>query len=602
MDWQTFFPLAVGSSFQIEGGFEGTGTVEANDGASLRLRLHVPGTHLSGVFEIHYRGEGANNGLSLELEGRPRVADENAGIASSVPERRRTVSASTLIYGQPLTLEVAAVGESSARLAINGHELRVRPVARPAPPSPPPPPEVAAEKTSSPAHAEGAPRFQDWSRIVAFEPKMYFKPNDVDELVGFLTAVAKGLVKVDRLRTLGSMHSCSDICVSNAIIDVSGLEKTIVFEPDTSVVTVTANWRLHDFLLELSKVGKSLPATGGTDEQTLAGLISTATAPATKQTSMYDAIEWIEYVTIDDATKTAVVKRVGEGEPAFEGVVGSLGAIGVLTKLRMRVVDERYFETIQKVVPLSELLDDLEATSKKYDFWRIDWVPDTEEGLMWAAKEISRDQAKVDGDYPKDKSVNVLEFVFRMWERVSLGAAGPLLDDTMRVVYWLMAAIYGKTKANGPMRNMLPVDRHVPLRVAMAEWSFHPNDLQRVLEHCRVHFGKHGWPNIPIEIELSKSDRWAMSAWSWPGLDYVVKFNFMYLTELCKTDAERALILGHLRGLWDSFRAADITFKAHWGKLNFLDPAFVKASYRTEVFRPLVHPMFMNDYLETRLG
>ena len=49
-----------------------------------------------------------------------------------------------------------------------------------------------------------------------------------------------------------------------------------------------------------------------------------------------------------------------------------------------------------------------------------------------------------------------------------------------------------------------------------------------------------GWPNLPIEIELTKTDDYHMSPWNWPELkgagnkNYVVKFNFMYLTDVCK--------------------------------------------------------------------
>jgi hypothetical protein len=92
-----------------------------------------------------------------------------------------------------------------------------------------------------------------------------------------------------------------------------------------------------------------------------------------------------------------------------------------------------------------------------------------------------------------------------------------------------------------------------------------------------------------------------MSAWNGDGLDYIVKFNFMYLTEVCKTDAEKEKIYEHLRGLWQRLQAADIPFKAHWGKLNFIDPDFVTRNHDFAAFRPYVHPMFMNDYLAERL-
>jgi hypothetical protein len=148
---------------------------------------------------------------------------------------------------------------------------------------------------------------------------------------------------------------------------------------------------------------------------------------------------------------------------------------------------------------------------------------------------------------------------------------------------------------------MLPVDRRAPIHVAMAEWGFRPDDLDAVIAKCEAYFEEHGWPNIPTEIELTRIDGNVMSPWNWDGLDYIVKFNFMYLTEVCKTPAEKEAIYTHLRGLWQALQAADIPFKAHWGKVNFIDPDFVTRSHDFATFRPYVAPMFMNDYLAERL-
>jgi hypothetical protein len=47
-------------------------------------------------------------------------------------------------------------------------------------------------------------------------------------------------------------------------------------------VVASGDVTLHEFLASWGAAGKSLTATGDTDHQTLAGLISTGTAPATR--------------------------------------------------------------------------------------------------------------------------------------------------------------------------------------------------------------------------------------------------------------------------------------------------------------------------------
>ena len=442
------------------------------------------------------------------------------------------------------------------------------------------------------------PTIQDWARFVAFQPQLYFRPQDLDELKGFLSGVQGGIFKQRTLRVLGSLHSCSDICVSDVVVDVSDLPKTIEFSADNTLVTASANWSLHDFLIALSARGKSISATGGTDPQTLAGVISTNTAPATPWHTLYELVEWVEYIAIAEDNQAVVEKHVDRADPAFPAVIGSLGAIGILTRVQFRLIDELYFETVQKIVKLKEVLADLPLTSQKYDFWRIDWLPDTDEGLLWAATRIP--SADPDGDYPAHQSESILKALFKTLGKIE--SAGPLLDDAMRVVYAALALTYGETKASGPLRNMLPVDRRTPLHVAMAEWSFNPADLHRLMEHCKEYFRQEGWPNLPIEIELTKTDNYYMSAWNWPGLDYIVKFNFMYLTDVSETGDRRAEILAHLHGLWDHLIRSGIPFKAHWGKINFMDYQFVQDHYEYARFKPFIRPVFLNRYLTERLN
>ncbi|MFE8603088.1 FAD-binding protein [Archangium violaceum] len=430
---------------------------------------------------------------------------------------------------------------------------------------------------------------------------MYFKPQDQAELEGLLKLVTQGAVKDKRIRVPGGLHSCARILVSDAILDTSALPREIEFSDGDTKVTVSSNWKLHDFLQELSKRNKSLEATGGTDTQTLAGLLTTNTAPASSKHAIFDLLEWVEYVTYA-ANNDVVVKRVTKGQPEFSSLVCSLGALGIITRMQFSLIDEPFFKTTQEIVPLDRVLNDVDATSKLYDFWKIDWLPGLEKGLLWTAKKIPRTGEVLNGEYPPDLAVNVLQFIFKLWDVFSGGASGPLLNHFEKVVYRAMTRYYRTTTAAGPLRNMIPVDRRVPLRVAMAEWSFAPADLPNVRNHCKAYFNDHGWPNLPIEIGLTKTDGYHMSPWNWPGLEYIVKFNFMYLTDVCTTPEERAGIDEHLRGLWKHLTNAGIQFKAHWGKINFMDHGFVQRNHPgSQQFKQLIHPLFMNEYLDGRL-
>ena len=449
-------------------------------------------------------------------------------------------------------------------------------------------------------NSQAGPLLEDWGQLISFRPELVLRPTSLDELKQTLERIHRGELGNGRVRVPGSLHSCSKIVVSDAILDISGLPKAIDFEAGDEAVVASANVSLHEFLAELGRHGKSVTATGGTDHQTLAGLISTGTAPASSRHALYELLDWVELVSVNADTGQAVERRIERGDDDFEAAVCSLGLLGVLTRVRFRLVDELYFNVVQKVVDLDEVLADLDATSAKYDFWRVNWMQKSEKALLWAATAVPREESKPNGDYPSDQPEQILDIVFQVVDR--LAGSGPLLNWELELVYKLLAATYKEGHFTGPLRNMLPVDRQAPLHVAMAEWSFRPQDVHRVIGECQEYFEKHGWPNIPTEIELTRVDGSLMSAWNWEGLSYIVKFNFMYLTEVCKEPGEKEEIYAHLRGLWEHLEAAGVPFKAHWGKINFIDPAFVHRNLEFDAFRPLISSIFMNDYLEERLG
>jgi FAD/FMN-containing dehydrogenase len=449
-------------------------------------------------------------------------------------------------------------------------------------------------------NAPAGPVLEDWAQLISFRPDLVLRPSSIDQLKVMLERIHQGELGNGVVRVPGSLHSCSNIVVSDVVLDTSALPKAMEFDAANAAVVASANVTLHEFLAELGRRGKSVTATGGTDHQTLAGLISTGTAPASSRRSLYELLEWVELVTVDAASGRAVERRVSHGDADFPAVVCSLGLLGVLTRVRFNLVDERYFAVVQRIVHLDDVLDDLDATSRRYDFWRVNWAPKSEKALLWAATEVPPDKSKPDGDYRADRSEHLLDVVSKVIDKVA--GTGPLLNAALDTVYDVMTITYGERRATGPLRNMLPVDRRAPLHVAMAEWSFRPEDVHRVIGECQDYFDDHGWPNIPTEIELSRADGSLMSAWNWEGLAYVVKFNFMYLTEVCTGPGEKEAIYAHLRGLWAHLESAHIPFKAHWGKINFIDPDFARRNHDLDAFRPLICPMFMNDHLAERIG
>ena len=71
----------------------------------------------------------------------------------------------------------------------------------------------------------------------------------------------------------------------------------------------------------------------------------------------------MEYIAIDDDSQSMVERQVYKADPGFRAAIGSLGAIGILTRVQFRLMDEPYYETVQRMVELKEILADLTQTS-----------------------------------------------------------------------------------------------------------------------------------------------------------------------------------------------------------------------------------------------
>jgi hypothetical protein len=447
-------------------------------------------------------------------------------------------------------------------------------------------------------YQSAAPKISDWGKVVNCRPGLYFRPTSIAALQQFLTDQLQSGTAVTNLRILGGLHSCSEIFSGDIVVDPSALPKTLDWDAGNTGVTAAANIHLHDFLLALSLRGKSLSATGGTDAQMLAGLISTNTAGATIHHSIYELLDWVEFLSVAADGKSMQLRKIANGSPDFNAAVCSLGLMGFITRVHFRTIDTPYYKVTQSIVAIDTVVKDPLHTSTLYDFWRIEWIPDTDHGLLWTANGIPAKDAKPDGDYPADGTETILKYLGFISDR--LEHAGPFLNESLKLAYFAMREAHKASTLTGPLRNMIPVDRTAPVRVAQAEWCFCPADLGAAMTVCRNYFSASKWPNTPIEIELTRTDSYLMSAWNWPGLPAIAKFNFQYLTDYM-TPADLAAAMNHLQGLWAAFEAAGLTFKAHWGKINFLDAQFVGQHYELRAFKPYIQPMFLNDSLRARL-
>jgi FAD/FMN-containing dehydrogenase len=249
------------------------------------------------------------------------------------------------------------------------------------------------------------PVIGDWGKTVSFTPRIYVAPTSIDELTSFLNDTLPRLPEGASLRVLGGLHSCSEIFVSDVVIDTSRLPlefEATLLPGGAGTVVASAHMHVHDLLYRAAAHDLSLTATGGADAQTLAGLIATNTAGAMVYHGVYETVDWVEYLTVAPDGKSIVLKRVGNSEPEFRAVICSLGVIGFVLRIGFTLVKQVYYQCEYHIQTLSQVLDDTVKTNGLYDFWRIEWIPDTDFVQLWTATPIDgRGDPNV--SYPDDK-------------------------------------------------------------------------------------------------------------------------------------------------------------------------------------------------------
>ncbi len=453
-------------------------------------------------------------------------------------------------------------------------------------------------------YQQSAPVVADWGQVVSFSPGTYFTPKSLNEVSSILLYASTTSGRT--LRIMGGLHSCSNIFKSDIVIDTSGLPlefAPVSNDPDGCNVIASGWMHVHEFGYRASQIGLSLTATGGTDAQTLAGLIATNTAGATIKYSVYETVQWVELLQLAADGKSINTVTIKRTDPAFQAVICSLGLLGFVTRIGFTLVPEIFLTASQSLVPLDDVLGSIDDYSQKHDFWRVLWLPKLKNadgkdiGLLWTA-DHSVGVGAPNGDYPPDGQESSLMIAAKYNEKFL--KSGPFLSIVLEDVYKLLVALWKNQSVSGPLRNLIPVDRMARVHCAMAEWSFNPVDIPRVKTMLTTYFEANGWPNLAIEIECTRTDTYLMSAWNWPELPYIAKINFQYLTEFFE-DGDKARMKAHILGIWNMLDGADIPFKAHWGKLNCLDAAQVAKTYDLAAFLPYVEPLFLNGYTKRRL-
>jgi len=169
----------------------------------------------------------------------------------------------------------------------------------------------------------------NWSGTYEFRAARRVRPTTEAQLQQVVT-------EAPAVKVAGSGHSFNSIADSENgwQVDLSGLIRTPVVDAGSGIVTVSGGMKYGELVPALAAAGRALPNLASLPHITIAGSIATGThGSGSDQGGLATSVEAVELLTADGR-----LRWIDRTDRFFDGVVVSLGALGIVTRVRLATV------------------------------------------------------------------------------------------------------------------------------------------------------------------------------------------------------------------------------------------------------------------------
>lgn len=178
---------------------------------------------------------------------------------------------------------------------------------------------------------------RNWAGNHNYETSGVRRPSSADELASLVS-------QASHVRAVGSRHSFSHIVDAEVLVDLSELPGAATIAPDRSSVSVPAHWTYAQVASVLDEAGLALHNLASLAHVSIAGAVATGThGSGDSNGNLATAVTAVEMMTA-----TGEVLTLDAADDRFGGIVVSLGALGIVTRVTLRV--EPAFDVMQQVV------------------------------------------------------------------------------------------------------------------------------------------------------------------------------------------------------------------------------------------------------------
>lgn len=217
--------------------------------------------------------------------------------------------------------------------------------------------------------------WSNWSGSVKSQPRQMVRPRDLDELV----RVIKDYERAGRYaRVFGAGHSFTPIARSDDVLlsldEMQGVESV---DTENRTATVWGGTKLKALGESLYECGLAQENLGDIDVQSIAGAISTGT----HGTGVTFGTLATQVIGLTLVTATGEILECSSERDAdlFKAAQVSLGILGIVAKVKLRLVPAKRLHYHGHHKKLDECLDNLEAYKQNNDHFEFFWFPYTDD-------------------------------------------------------------------------------------------------------------------------------------------------------------------------------------------------------------------------------
>ena len=424
--------------------------------------------------------------------------------------------------------------------------------------------------------------WRNWSGTSRFKPEKMLYPSSIDDVVYIVKEARK---QNKRIRVVGAGHSFTELVQTDdwliSLDLLSGIES---LNEEEKTVTVFAGTRLKQLGEELGEKGYAQENLGDINVQSVAGAISTGT----HGTGITFGNISSQVVALTIVTGRGEVLTISEEENAeyFKASLVSLGTLGIIVKVKLKVIETPVYEYRSDKVNFVKLEEKLEQYIEENRHFEIFMFPYSDLVQIKTMNITDRKPQRL--FFHRLKNLILENYVFQLLSSISR-----TFPKSSRMISRLSAWGISKAVISAKSYDLFATPRLV--RFTEIEYCIPIERFKKALREVRKQINEKKYNvHFPIECRTVKAD----DIWLSPSYNRDSAYIAFHMYKGMPYD--------------DYFKDMETIMKKydgrpHWGKMHHLNDGELKEKYpKWQSFldvRKKLDPdgIFLNDYLKELL-